>query len=130
MRRGLSHFLGPRPWEQLGTYLQQADILVSPRTLGSNTPMKVFSYLESGTPVLATSLSMHTQVLDSDIALLVDPTPLEMARGMCALLEDETLRQTLSQAAKDRIHECFRSEILDSKLSEFYQELALSLERE
>ena len=42
------HFLGPRPVARLNAYLQQADVLVSPRTLGQNTPMKVYSYMQSG----------------------------------------------------------------------------------
>src|SRR5690606_20579612 len=48
------HFLGPRPLSQLGTYLRQADVLVSPRITGNNTPMKIYSYLDSGRPVVAT----------------------------------------------------------------------------
>lgn len=54
------HFLGPRPIEELGSLLTYADVLVSPRCKGTNTPMKVFSYLESGTPVVATRLPTHT----------------------------------------------------------------------
>ena len=122
-----THFLGPRPVEQLGYYLEQAKILVSPRTLGSNTPMKVFSYLESGTPLLATNLDMHTQVLDEEVALLADPNPLDMARGMCALLENEELGRRISVAAQERVQTQFCPELLDSKLSEFYQELAANL---
>lgn len=122
-----THFLGPKPIDQLGSYLAMADILVSPRTLGSNTPMKVFSYLESGTPVLATKLDMHTQVLDDEISMLVEATPIEMARGMCSLLHDKDLRERISDAAQQRIRQQFCSELLDSKLSDFYHELELSL---
>ena len=117
-----THFLGPRPVDQLGAYLEQAEILVSPRTMGNNTPMKVFSYLESGIPVLATKLDMHTQVLDNEIALLVDATPLEMARGMCSLLEDRELREQVSLAAQDRMRTEFCATDLAMKLTEFYDE--------
>ena len=122
-----THFLGPRPIDQLGAYLEQADILVSPRTLGSNTPMKIFSYLESGIPVLATKLHMHTQVLDDEIAVLVEDNPLDMARGICSLLHDRNLRHRISTAAQERIRQQFCSELLDSKLTEFYQELETNL---
>ena len=37
--------------------LRQADVLVSPRLKGLNTPMKIYSYLDSGSAVLATSAS-------------------------------------------------------------------------
>ena len=44
--------------------LLAADVLVSPRLKGLNTPMKIYSYLDSGSAVLATRLRTHTQVLD------------------------------------------------------------------
>src|SRR5690606_18125539 len=45
---GRLELVGARPVSQLGAYLRQADILVSPRTLGQNTPMKVYSYMQAG----------------------------------------------------------------------------------
>ena len=72
---------------------------------------------------------MHTQVLDDEIALLADANPLEMARGMCALLEDQALREKLSEAAQRRMYQHFSAQVLDSKLSDFYEELAMSLGR-
>lgn len=122
-----THFLGQRPLELLGDYLSQADVLISPRRLGSNTPMKIYSYLASGTPVLATALPMHSQILDTDVACLVEDSPLEMARGICFLLENEQVRKDLAQAAKQRVSLHYDARVLDSKLSEFYQELALAL---
>src|SRR5262249_8651565 len=46
------HLLGPRPVATLGAYLEQATVVVSPRIRGLNTPMKIYSYLDSGTPLL------------------------------------------------------------------------------
>ncbi|MEA2116836.1 MAG: glycosyltransferase, partial [Thermodesulfobacteriota bacterium] len=40
-------FAGRRPVADLYYYLLQADILVSPRSKGFNTPMKIYSYLDS-----------------------------------------------------------------------------------
>ena len=42
---------GPRPVERLAAYLRRATVLVSPRIHGDNTPMKVYSYLDSGRPL-------------------------------------------------------------------------------
>ena len=57
-------FLGPRPLADLPALLQQADILLSPRTEGDNTPMKIYSYMNAERAILATDLRTHTQVLD------------------------------------------------------------------
>jgi glycosyltransferase involved in cell wall biosynthesis len=97
------HFLGPRPIEHLSAYLEQADILVSPRIKGNNTPMKIYSYLDSGKAVLATNLATHTQVLTSEVAELAEPTPAAFAEHMIRLIGDRALREQLGAAGKELI---------------------------
>ena len=41
-------FAGPKPFSDLEAYMDQVDILVSPRTQGENTPMKIYNYMASG----------------------------------------------------------------------------------
>ncbi len=96
---GVVHLIGPRPVDHIGHYTRQADLLVSPRTHGTNTPMKIYSYLHSGTPIVATELATHTQVLNKEIAVLCAPEPNAFARAMGALLEDAQLRRQLGQRA-------------------------------
>jgi glycosyltransferase involved in cell wall biosynthesis len=92
-------FLGARPVDRLGAYLAQADILVSPRLSGHNTPMKLYSYLGAGKPLLATNIRSHTQVLSSECALLVEPNARDLGAGLRALTRDAALRQRLGNAA-------------------------------
>lgn len=99
---GRLELLGARPVAQLGAYLQQADILVSPRTLGQNTPMKVYSYMQAGKAILATDIRSHTQALDASCAMLVAAEPAAMAQGFTRLLQDPALRLRLGQAAQER----------------------------
>ena len=100
--RGLSGsaiFTGTIPQRQVPSALGAADILVSPRSSGTNTPLKLFAYLKSGRPVLATRIASHTQVIDERTALLVDPGPKKLACGLAQLLGDEALRHRLSANA-------------------------------
>lgn len=117
------HLIGPRPITQLGWYLRQADVLVSPRTTGHNTPMKIYSYLDSGVPVLATDLPTHTQVLDSSISYLVAPNPQELGEGLLELMRNAPLRATLAQKARERVQQEFSPEAYYRKLTEFYQSM-------
>ena len=117
------HLLGPRPLQQLGAYLRQADVLVSPRISGTNTPMKIFSYLASGRAVLATRLLTHTQVLDEEIALLVDPEPTALGEGLVRLLRDETLRHRLGALAQARVWNEYTRGAFERKLNDFYDAL-------
>jgi glycosyltransferase involved in cell wall biosynthesis len=93
-------FLGSRPVRDLGAYLAQADLLVSPRLSGHNTPMKLYSYLAAGKAILATRIRSHTQVLSDETALLVEPTAEDLARGLDALLRSAALRERLGLAAR------------------------------
>jgi glycosyltransferase involved in cell wall biosynthesis len=64
-----------------------ADVLVSPRREGMNTPLKIYELLARGKPLVATRIHSHTQVLNDDVAFLVEPEPVDMARGLLEALE-------------------------------------------
>jgi glycosyltransferase involved in cell wall biosynthesis len=81
-------FSGKRPPSELPAFLALADVLVSPRSKGENTPFKVFTYLASGKPLVATRIPSHTQLLDDATAFLVDPTAEGLAAGIRAALEN------------------------------------------
>ncbi|HUR96219.1 MAG TPA: glycosyltransferase family 4 protein [Gemmatimonadales bacterium] len=117
------HFLGPRPVSLLPELLRQADVLVSPRLKGLNTPMKIYSYLDSGTAVLATRLRTHTQVLDDRTAYLVDPAPESLGAGLAELLSDETMRRRLADNAKEYVQEEFTPAAAQRKLGIFYDRM-------
>lgn len=79
---GRVRFLGQKSPGDIPYYLRHAHVLVSPRTLGTNIPLKIYSYLKSGVPVVATDLFTHTQTLNRDIAILVAPDPRHLAEGI------------------------------------------------
>lgn len=118
--KAMVRFLGPRPLADLGGYLAQADVLVSPRLLGNNTPMKIYSYLDSGVPILATRLPTHTQVLDDSIACLASPEPLEFGAAMAQLAMDQARRARLARRARERVQRDFTPEAARRKLRDFY----------
>lgn len=113
-------FLGPRPLSGLKDLLSAADILVSPRIKGNNTPMKIYSYLHSGTPLLATDLPTHRQVLDEEIALLAPVTVEGFSAGLCRLLEDPSLRDTIGQSARHRAQTLYTVEAFERQLGSLY----------
>ena len=81
-------------------YVKAADVLVSPRMSGTNTPLKIYSFLKSGKPLVATRLYTHTQVLDDTISVLVEATPEAMAAGLdFALTNPEARRRAAAAAA-------------------------------
>lgn len=118
------YFLGQKPVAQIDAYMKQADVMVSPRTQGENTPMKLYSYLDSGRAVLATNLPTHTQVATQEIAYLANPTVEDFAKGFVALTEDPGKRQQLADAAKSFIKLNHSFPVFESKVRELYDYLA------
>ena len=78
-------FAGQRPAHEIPAFLAACDVLVSPRTSGTNTPLKIYSCLRSGRPIVATDLRTHTQVLDAGTALLVPPVIRPGAKGLATI---------------------------------------------
>jgi glycosyltransferase involved in cell wall biosynthesis len=95
-----THFVGPWPADRLDELLAEADILVSPRIKGINTPMKVFPFLHSGRPVLVTDIRTHNQILTPDIARLAPPEPEAFAGALLELCNDPALRERIGQAGR------------------------------
>lgn len=92
-------FTGQIQHERVPPYLKLADVLVSPRSSGTNTPLKIYSFLRAGAPIIATDLPTHTQVLNEDVAVLVRPEPGAFAGAIEKLLADPALGGRLSAEA-------------------------------
>lgn len=120
-------FVGPRPVSLLGHFLAQADILLSPRIQGNNTPMKLYSYLDSGKVVLATDLPTHTQVLTEAFACLVQPTRESMAAGMARLLVDPVLCRELGEKGRKVAGDNYSITAFRQKLHNFYDTISATL---
>jgi len=120
---GKIYFTGPRLLKDLPVYLSQADILLSPRLKGKNTPMKLYSYLISGKPVLATKIESHTQVIDDSCSKLVNPDSESFAKGFQELIENEDLRKKIGEAGKSLAKKNYSLESYKLKLKNIYDQL-------
>jgi glycosyltransferase involved in cell wall biosynthesis len=103
-RRGLSSFFlftGVRPPEEIPMFIDIANVLVSTRIKGQNPPLKIYSYLHSGKPIVATNHISHTQVLNSEIAYLVEPNPEDIAEGIIHILENPDMGEQMGARARE-----------------------------
>jgi glycosyltransferase involved in cell wall biosynthesis len=103
------------PLRQVASYLYAADCLVIPPTSDPLTtyrrtvlPMKIFSYLAAGRPILAPRLPDIQEVLrDGETARLVEPDDAAAAAdAVRRLLDDSALASRLSQACRDAARTC------------------------
>lgn len=121
-------FTGQRPVEEMPVFTQLADILVSPRKDGKNTPLKIYSYLKSGKPIVATNILTHTQVLYDEVAVLTDNNAQAFAEGTLALLKDRALQQRLAANALQLSEEKYSYEAYLEKTAQVYKYVQNSLQ--
>ena len=84
------HFFGQQPAEDIPSYLEAADVLVSPRLEGSNIPSKLYSYIEARRPIILTEIEAHTQI-NKNAFLYCKPNFEDLA-DKASLMLDSTLR--------------------------------------
>ena len=86
---------------RIPNFVNAADIIVSPRSRGTNTPLKIYNYLRKGIPMVATDRLTHTQILNPDVSCLVDATPQSFAGGILKVLHDEQYAKRLAKQAQE-----------------------------
>lgn len=116
--------IGPRPLADMARLMDEADVLVSPRIHGTNTPMKIYSYMAAGKAILATDLFTHTQVLDRETACLAAPTASAMAAAMKDLCDHPEIRTRLGAAAQQAVRTKYSRAVFRRTLNELYDGLA------
>lgn len=93
-------FAGQRPAEEIPAFLDAADVLVSPRSTGTNTPLKIYQYLRSARPIVATRLLTHTQVLDDEVAFLAEASPVSFGAAILQALADPVRARQVGERAR------------------------------
>ena len=93
-------FAGQRPAEEIPAYLDAADVLVSPRSLGTNTPLKIYQYLRSGRPIVATRLLTHTQVLTDEVRVSDGGDAAAFGAGILSAIADPERARAVGARAR------------------------------
>lgn len=94
-------FLGFRPYKELADNMAAANVLVLPNT-GTDeistrftSPLKLFAYMTSGIPVVASDLPSIREVLDEQTAYLVPPDDaVALAEGIRHAVAEDSTRAT------------------------------------
>lgn len=117
-------FTGQRPPEEIPVFMKMAQVLVSPRIEGNNTPLKIYSYLRSGIPIVATNHITHTQVLNAEVAVLTETQPQAFAGGIISVLHDRDYARKLTENARRLAEREYSYEAYLQKTRDIYGFLA------
>ena len=101
-----------QPHKQIPYYLKAADVLVLPNKKGDvnsekyTSPMKLFEYMASGRPIVASDLPSIREILSEGNAIFVEASsPKSLAEGIEKTLSDEVIAQKISQQAFEDVQE-------------------------
>ena len=113
-------FSGTVPSNEIPSYLRAADVIASPRSSGTNTPLKIYGYMKSGVPLVATDKYTHTQSLDSSTAHLVPANAEGLAGGIVRLLDDPAYAKRLAENARQLAARKYSDEAYLGRVADFY----------
>lgn len=87
-------------------YLKAADVLLLPNKSGDKmserytSPMKLFEYMASGRPIVASALPSIREILNDSNAVLVEPNqPESLAKGIREIIKNNALVEKISKKA-------------------------------
>lgn len=105
-------FVGHVPHSQVSTWQCAADVLVLPNTARETisvhytSPMKLFEYMASGTPIVASGLPSIMELVDSTNAYIFEPdSPESLAEKITEVLSSPIEATTRAQRARQRVSE-------------------------
>ena len=98
--------IGRRPHRDMPYYLKAADVLVLPNKKSDEisekytSPLKLFEYMASGRPIIASDLPSIREILNTDNAILVQSDdPQSLAEGINVALKNFKLADKISNKA-------------------------------
>ena len=111
--------VGQKPYQEIPLYLKAADILVLPNSAVSlnnprfsvytrhdTSPIKLFEYMASGVPIVASDLPSIREILNEKNAVLVKPdSPEDLQRGIEKILNDKQLAKSILEKALEDVKE-------------------------
>ena len=120
---GSCRLTGYLPQEQARALVRSATVVVSPRTRGDNTPLKVYEILAEGPPLVATRIPSHTQVLSDEVCFLAEPDPEAFAKAIVSALESPERRARVTASARELYQARYSPESYRAKMQRVMAQL-------
>lgn len=105
-------FLGHKPHREIPLYLKAADVLILPNEKEEKTselytsPLKLFEYMASQRPIVASDLPSIREVLDDESAVFFEPGEVKkLSESIKKVIQNEKLADSVSTKAFEKVQE-------------------------
>lgn len=99
-------FVGHKQKREIPSYIRSADVLLLPNSAvteesrSQTSPIKMFEYMASGVPIIASNLPSIREVLNEENSFLVEPdSPKALAEGLKEILNNRPLAKKKAEKA-------------------------------
>lgn len=103
-------------------YLRQATVAVVPTPYGAGIQNKVLEAMACETPVVASPQAVSALQVADGKEVLVAAEPVEFARRVLALLEDEALRKRIGSSGREYVEKHHDWRVVAEQLERIYQD--------
>ncbi len=90
------------PRTRIPAYLALADLVISPRAYGKNAPLKLFEYMASGKPVLASRISAHEPFIQAGVVIPFEPSADGLVEALHTVLHNPAHAAATGNSARHR----------------------------
>jgi glycosyltransferase involved in cell wall biosynthesis len=116
-------FVGKVSPDVLPDYLCAADMLLSPRLEGVNTPLKVLDYFKAGRAIVATDTAANRLLLDESNACMLPADAAGFGAGLAGLAQDASRREDLAGRGRKMVDETYNYDGFRARLAGCYGEV-------
>ena len=120
-------FTGTVHPENIPSLIDLSSVIVSPRSRGTNTPLKIYNYLRTSKPLVATDRLTHTQILNTEIAHLVAADKTSFANGIIKVLEDSDYAKQVAENARLFAEQHFSDDSYLEMVDDIYKKMFANL---
>lgn len=104
-------------------YFRKADVLIVPLRYGAGTRIKILEAMAAGTPLVTTSKGCEGVGVTNGEHLLVADSPEEFASAVQRVIEDDNLRNSMTQNAREFVERNYSWEMLVEEMEGFYHRI-------
>jgi glycosyltransferase involved in cell wall biosynthesis len=106
--------------------VQSSAVCIVPLREGGGTRLKVLEAMALGTPVVSTSKGIEGLDVRAGEHVLVGDTPQAFADAVVRVMQDNTLRARIAQAARERVCELYDWRVIQKQLRELVRRVTAS----
>jgi glycosyltransferase involved in cell wall biosynthesis len=122
-------FLGFCAPDSLPDLFAAADLLLSPRTQGTNTPLKLLDYAKAARAIVACDIPANRLILSEENAFLAPPAAEGFAEALARAAEERETRERLGAAAGRLYRETYNYAHFRSLLADAYAAMFAAAEK-